>query len=244
MNLSFTSISIVTGLPKILQHAIYLISTSLLYPVIVILLGLTALIVVELGMFSFEWLNRARASRWRQKRKKNLENGVLEAKALIEAENVKIEECVKILEYCTSSKFIYSFLDRLLDLEKNKNALPKNNPAPASEWDLFSINLERLLQECEIMIAKRMERMKVMVRLGPMFGLMGTLIPMGPALLALTQGNIEMLANNLIIAFGTTVVGLLVGGVAYLISTIRTRWYDKDMNDIAYICEVLFGGKK
>ena len=92
------------------------------------------------------------------------------------------------------------------------------------------------------MVSKRLERTRVMVRLGPMFGLMGTLIPMGPALIALTKGDVNTLASNLIIAFGTTVVGLLIGGVSYLISMVRTRWYKDDMNDIHYICEVLFGG--
>jgi biopolymer transport protein ExbB/TolQ len=119
-----------------------------------------------------------------------------------------------------------------------------NNPKPVfAHLDLFSLNLEKQLQKLELMISKRLERMNVMVRLGPMFGLMGTLIPMGPALLALTRGNINTLASNLIIAFGTTVIGLLIGGLSYFIFTVRTRWYKHDMNDIHYICEVLFGGE-
>ena len=74
-----------------------------------------------------------------------------------------------------------------------------------------------------------------------MLGLMGTLIPMGPALLALSQGDVMTLANNLIIAFGTTVLGLLIGGIAYMMTEVRNRWYDGDLSDIAYICEMLFG---
>lgn len=246
------------NLPQILQSAIYLVSTSMLYPVIIILLGLTALTVVEIGMFSFEWF--ARTGRLKSERDitekgikkrfrrfltffskrepKDLERGVLEAKALIE--KGEFEEGFNVLKDCTTKRFVYAFLDDLLALN-NKN-IELNNPGPAPK-DIFSINLEKLLQKWEIMVSKRLERTKVMIRLGPMFGLMGTLIPMGPALIALTKGDVNTLANSLIIAFGTTVVGLLVGGVSYFIFTIRTRWYKEDMNDINYLCEVLFGGE-
>jgi len=255
------------NLPHILQSAIYLVSTSLLYPVIIILLGLTALIIIEIGTFSFEWLARAgrlkRVDTVREKEKglkkrflmrfattknrpKDLETGVLETKTVID--KGKFEEGISILMDCTSKRFVYFFLDGLLALrdkgeDKNKALEIKAKPQPAQDCpDMFPINLEKLLQKCDSFIIKRLERTKVMVRLGPMLGLMGTLIPMGPALLALTRGDVDTLANNLIIAFGTTVVGLLVGAVSYIIYTMRRRWYDDDMNDIKYICEVLFGG--
>ncbi len=250
---------LLTSLPEVLRSAIYLISTSLLYPVIIVLLGLTALLVVEIGMFSFEWLARTgrlkrgsgvegKGEKKRLKRfvayfakrePKDLERGVVEAKTLID--RGEFEEGIDVLEDCTTRRFVYQFLDGLLALKAKDTKL--NNPKPVfAHLDIFSINLEKLLQKLEIMVSKRLERTRVMVRLGPMFGLMGTLIPMGPALIALTKGDVNTLASNLIIAFGTTVVGLLIGGVSYLISMVRTRWYKDDMNDIHYICEVLFGG--
>jgi hypothetical protein len=229
------------NLPQILQSAIYLVSTSLLYPVIIILLGMTAFLIIEIGMFSFEWLARADRLKRGGNKPKDLEKGVIEAKALID--EGRFEEGINVIgNYCTPKRFIYFFLDGLLALKEKESEL--NNPKPIfAHLDLFSINLEKLLQKCDSLITKRLERTKVMVRLGPMFGLMGTLIPMGPALLALTRGDVDTLANNLIIAFGTTVVGLLIGGVSYIVYTIRKRWYDDDMNDISYICEVLFGGR-
>lgn len=256
-------ISMTMNLPHILQSAIYLVSTSLLYPVIIILLGMIAFIIVEIGMFSFEWLARTgrlkragtvtgkgkgikkrflmRFSKNKKNKPKDLEKGVLEAKTLIDEGG--FEEGIDVLISCTSKRFVYFFLDGLLTLKEKESEL--NNPGPVfAHLDLISINLEKLLQKCDSFISKRLERTKVMVRLGPMFGLMGTLIPMGPALLALTEGDVDTLANNLIIAFGTTVVGLLVGSVSFIVYTIRRRWYDSDMNDITYICEVLFGGEE
>jgi len=247
---------VIESIPQILQSAVYIVSTAMLYPVIIILLGLTAVLVVELGMFSFEAFKRAgrlkqettvkeeesKAKRFlaffSRHEPKDMEKGALDAKVLMA--NGEFEEGVTLLEDCTTKRFVYIFLDGLLAVKVKDVKL--NNPKPAfAHLDLFSLNLEKLLQKVGRMISKRLELTNVMVRLGPMFGLMGTLIPMGPALLALTKGDINTLAGNLIIAFGTTVIGLLIGGVAYFISTVRTRWYKHDMNDIHYICEVLFG---
>ena len=75
--------------------------------------------------------------------------------------------------------------------------------------------------------AKRLERSDLLARCGPILGLMGTLIPLGPGLNALGAGNIDILATALSVAFDTTVVGLLVGLVAFVVSRLRRRWYDQ-----------------
>jgi biopolymer transport protein ExbB/TolQ len=72
-----------------------------------------------------------------------------------------------------------------------------------------------------------------------MLGLMGTLIPLGPALVALSQGDVVQLAHNLMIAFATTVVGLFASSVAYILTQIRKRWYWQDMADIDYILDTI-----
>jgi biopolymer transport protein ExbB/TolQ len=89
-----------------------------------------------------------------------------------------------------------------------------------------------------------MEKSRIMATVAPMVGLMGTLIPMGPALIGLSQGNIAQLADNLIIAFATTVLGLFVGSIGYVLTMIRRRWYQYDLEDIEYILESIEGGKK
>lgn len=71
-----------------------------------------------------------------------------------------------------------------------------------------------------------LERSDLLARSGPILGLMGTLIPLGPGLTALGDGNIDILATALTVAFDTTVVGLLIGLVAYALSRIRRRWYE------------------
>ena len=108
-----------------------------------------------------------------------------------------------------------------------------------SDEDTRVIEVERLLQEKEVEITKKLEKPRILIRVGPILGLMGTLIPLGPALLGLSAGNIEQLANNLVIAFTSTVVGLLIGAVSMVVATVRQRWYTEDMNDMEYIAEKL-----
>lgn len=230
-----TLTSIITHMPQILQSAIYFISTSLQYPVIIALLGLTLWLVTEIGVFTVEYL--ARTDRL-SKNPEDIEREVIKAKSMVEDGGFR--EGIDLLNRSTSSRFVYIFLDGLLTIKEKEIELDN----PGTYRKLFSVNLEKLLQKCDLLISKRLEKSKAMIRLGPMFGLMGTLIPMGPALLALTKGDVETLAGSLIIAFGTTVVGLLIGGVSYLLTTVRTRWYRQDVNDIHYICEVLFGGEE
>ncbi|MEA2076081.1 MAG: MotA/TolQ/ExbB proton channel family protein [Euryarchaeota archaeon] len=109
--------------------------------------------------------------------------------------------------------------------------------------DLCTIKIEKLLQDHEVEITKRLERTRLMIRIGPMLGLMGTLIPLGPALLGLSAGNMEQLANNLVIAFTSTVVGLLIGVVSLVVTAVRRRWYKEDMNDMEYMAEILMEDK-
>jgi len=108
-----------------------------------------------------------------------------------------------------------------------------------SDEETLVREVERLLQEKEVEIMKKLEKPRMLIRVGPIQGLMGTLIPLGPALLGLSAGNIEQLANNLVIAFTSTVVGLLIGAVSMVVATVRQRWYTEDMNDMEYIAEKL-----
>ncbi len=77
----------------------------------------------------------------------------------------------------------------------------------------------------------------IISRISPMFGLMGTLIPLGPGLIALGQGDTKTLSESLLIAFDTTVAGLISGAVAFIISAIRKRWYEGYMVGLETIME-------
>ena len=66
-------------------------------------------------------------------------------------------------------------------------------------------------------------------KVAPMLGLMGTLIPLGPGLIAIGEGDTAILSESLLIAFDTTILGLIVAAVALVVSVIRKTWYAKYM---------------
>ena len=98
-------------------------------------------------------------------------------------------------------------------------------------------NFDRLFGDCEIAMAKKLETTRILATVGPMLGLMGTLIPLGPALMGLAEGDVEQLASNLVIAFATTVLGLFSGTIGFSLTMIRRRWYQQDINDIECILD-------
>lgn len=73
---------------------------------------------------------------------------------------------------------------------------------------------------------KRLERADFLARIPPMLGLMATIIPLGPGLAALGQGNPSLLAQAVTTAFDATVLGLLAGIIGLVIGKCRRRWYE------------------
>ncbi|MCW0217951.1 MAG: MotA/TolQ/ExbB proton channel family protein [Prosthecobacter sp.] len=93
----------------------------------------------------------------------------------------------------------------------------------------------KTLEDMETDVAARLSQLTWSTRVAPMLGLMGTLIPLGPALTGLASGNVAELSSNLVVAFTATVIGVLIGCTTYTLSSIRRSWYGRDMSDLEYI---------
>lgn len=98
---------------------------------------------------------------------------------------------------------------------------------------------ERLLANYEIDAEKELGRSRSLVKLGPMLGLMGTLIPMGPALVGLATGDISSMAYNMQVAFATTVVGMVIAAIGVITLQVKQRWYAREMNDLDFIYKTI-----
>ena len=101
-------------------------------------------------------------------------------------------------------------------------------------------HVERLLADFEIAADKDLAISKTLTKMGPMLGLMGTLIPMGPALVGLSAGDISSMAYNMQVAFATTVcpdcLPVLSGS---LTQQVKQRWYLQDMTNLEFLAEIM-----
>lgn len=103
-------------------------------------------------------------------------------------------------------------------------------------WD--EIHCEKLIFDFSQNYEHELERAKFMMKIGPMLGLMGTLIPMGPALAGLASGDVASMAYNMQIAFGTTVVGIFVAGVGLLLYSVKKHWFADEIASLRYALDI------
>lgn len=96
----------------------------------------------------------------------------------------------------------------------------------------------RILSEYEVTADSELGKYKVLVKFGPILGLMGTLIPMGPALAGLSTGDISSMAYNMQVAFATTVLGLFSGAVGFILLQVKQRWFTTDLVYLDFLSEL------
>ena len=104
---------------------------------------------------------------------------------------------------------------------------------PGASWN----DVERLWRTVRLEEWRKLDYLRILARLGPAMGLVGTLIPMSTGLAALSQGDTSRLSGDLVVAFSTTVVGLCSGVAAYVIYTVRSRWLEGDLQELELVME-------
>ena len=146
----------------------------------------------------------------------------LKASKTIQAYIKKVtEQGLEASQVVSGSTPFFLYLERLL----NASASP--------------VKREKILSDYEIEMTNELAMSKSMSKLGPVLGLMGTLIPMGPALVGLAAGDIASMAENMQVAFSTTVVGLIIGAIGFTITEVKKRWFAKDFSQLTYIADLI-----
>lgn len=175
------------------------IIANLQTPVVIILLVLMAATVIVTGTFVFEFFVEHRKLR---------------------------ADVPKLIETMNTTK-----IRDLSDLIKQNELLPRQKKALNQlirEDKMDSENREiyaaQLLFEEEEHYQKYLRWPQMISKLGPMFGLLGTLVPLGPGLMALSEGNTALLSQSLLIAFDTTSAGVVIAAAALVIAQIRKQW--------------------
>lgn len=88
------------------------------------------------------------------------------------------------------------------------------------------------LDELDLHAHKLLEPARLASRVAPMLGLVGTMIPMGPALKSLADGNLAQVSGNLTVAFSVVIIALIAASITYWISNVRRRWLAEELLEI------------
>lgn len=186
------------------------VATALQVPVLIAAILALLLCAVELGRFAAEW--------WRRRvRNRGFDLRELTRRAIAEPAHARA--------YAHSAPGALA-----------AEAVGEIATAPGADRRTVR---EHALARYELRVQRRLDRTRLLVRAGPALGLMGTLIPLAPGLAALGDGDVSALAENLRDAFGATVVGLLVGTVAFALTLARTRMYTEDLAALEQGAEIL-----
>lgn len=185
---------------ELFSDALHAVSQALQVPVIIILLLLIVISIVCLGGAIVEGLTDRR----------HLKHNM--PAMLAEMEGKSTDDLRQIVN---ETKILQRYKKELLQLIENKSRSD----------DTLCTMAQSYLNREDITAKKTVEITDVISKLGPMIGLMGTLIPLGPGIVALGSGDTATLSASLLVAFDTTVAGLVSAGICSVISIIRKRWY-------------------
>lgn len=185
-----------------LVQMLHTISSALQIPVIVLLIVLTIGMVVIIGMLIAEVFTERRYFK-------------LDLPVLIDDLGAD-EDPVEVIE------------DADLLLRQKQALLEVLRHPHAKEAQRESMAVSLVASEQNI-YDNRTKITDFIAKVAPMLGLMGTLIPLGPGIVSIGSGDTTLLSESLLVAFDTTILGLIVGAVALLVSTIRKSWYAKYM---------------
>jgi biopolymer transport protein ExbB/TolQ len=199
-----------------IDQAIFHVASALEVPVLILALLALALVIFELGSYAVEQARR------RRRRFDVLQRAAEQAsQALAHGDRGAASAAVSGIARSSAMAATLAFI---ID----------HAGTPGSEH-----LLNKALADFDFDAQRRLARTRMLVRAGPALGLMGTLIPLSPALTGLAAGNTSQLSHDLMVAFSVTVVGLLIGAVAFGLSLSRDRLYSQDLSDLQYLAAVI-----
>lgn len=204
-----------------IDTAIFHVASALQVPVLILALLALAVVIFELGSYGVElWRRRGR-------NEAKLEDSTERARALM------------VTGDRGGASGALSGVARSATMADTLAVIVAQARSARSEH-----RLNKALADFDFQSQRRLARTRLLVRAGPALGLMGTLIPLSPALTGLADGDTQTLSRDLRVAFSVTVVGLLIGAIAFGISLSRDRLYGQDLSDLEYVAAVLDDGSE
>ena len=129
-----------------------------------------------------------------------------------------------VYSFIALGAFIYEAISR----KRNNMEIGTNGAYPILHH--YGKDTDITMEKLELFAFKKLEHTRNVSRIAPMMGLIATLIPLGPALKALTDGNISGMSDGLIIAFSGVTLGLISASLTYWIGNVKKRWYADELH--------------
>jgi biopolymer transport protein ExbB/TolQ len=130
------------------------------------------------------------------------------------------------------------------DLPRDLRELPEAWALRRASGTATEADLDELLQRHEDKVRGQLIGPRMLTKVGPSLGLLGTLIPMGSSLSQLSSGNLDAMSGQMVVAFTTAIIGLSTGTLAFALSVLRLRWVEQDLRELRYLAERLAAGKE
>ena len=118
-------------------------------------------------------------------------------------------------------------------LESLRSRMPDSSPVKGFHLlNHYRKHPDSTIDTLDLVALKELEKPRIITRVAPMLGLVGTMIPMGPALKSLADGNVQGISENLIVAFAAVIFGLVTASITFCLVTIQKRWLAAELTDI------------
>jgi biopolymer transport protein ExbB/TolQ len=125
---------------------------------------------------------------------------------------------------------------RMNFLEAIKNNLRGDNSLVLKGYPLSELahnHPEISKDQLDVAALEILQGVRTASRLAPMLGLIATMIPMGPALKSLADGDVQGISENLIVAFSAVIFGLVIASITFWIATEKKKWLVKELVEIS-----------
>jgi len=129
--------------------------------------------------------------------------------------------------------FVYSLFEtgRLFALWWLRKKAPLSNESKEGYpiMAYFLSHSKRTFHEMEVYSLRGLETVRIVTRITPMLGLIATLIPMGPALIALQENNSFEMSNHLSVAFTAVTISLAAASLTFWVASVKKRWFAEEL---------------
>lgn len=205
---------------QILADILHTIGQAMLTPCLIILALLMIAALWQIGDVAVEWIKVRRPHK------------------------LKVTELIKEIHTEAETRGVDAIKEVIASsglLVRQKNAIYRVLDAPElyAHGATITAIAEKALASEEDYYSRQVQITDTIAKLGPSFGLLGTLIPLGPGITALSNGDTAALAASVGVAFDTTIAGLLAASAAVVISGRRKHWYGNYMTELETVMEAV-----